>query len=80
VPGVGVDSHDAGDRALDPGLLECLADRGLGNGLAEVDRAAGERRVAVSVRRISRISAASLTTTTLTAGTRLLAFGASGES
>jgi hypothetical protein len=49
-----------GDRALDPGLLERLADRGLGNGLAEVDRAARERPVAV--------------------GTRLLAFGASGES
>ena len=28
-------------------VLECLADRGLGNGLAEVDRAAGERPVDV---------------------------------
>ena len=40
--GVGVDSHDAGDRALDPGLLERLADRGLGDGFSEVDRAAGD--------------------------------------
>ena len=38
---------DAGDRALDPGLLERLADRGLGDGLAEVDRAAGDGPVAV---------------------------------
>ena len=42
MPGVGVDAHDPGDRALDPGLLERLADRRLGDGLAEVDRAAGE--------------------------------------
>jgi hypothetical protein len=41
VPGVGVDSRDPGNRALDPGLLERLADRHLGDGLAEVDRAAG---------------------------------------
>jgi hypothetical protein len=81
VPGVGVDSYDAGDRALDPGLLEGLADRGLGDRLAEVDRAAGGGpKLLLSVRRISRIAPASLTTTTLTEGTRLLVLGASGES
>jgi len=80
VPGVGVDSHDPGDRAFDPGLLERLADRRLGDGLAEVDRAAGDGQLPLSVRRISRISLASLTTTTLTEGTSLLALGASGES
>jgi hypothetical protein len=35
VPRVGVDSDDPGDRALDPRLLECLADRRLGDRLAE---------------------------------------------
>jgi hypothetical protein len=31
VLGVGVDPHDAGDRAVDVGFLERLADRGLGD-------------------------------------------------
>ena len=80
MPGVGVDSHDAGDRALDPGLLECLADRGLGNGLAEVDRAAGERPVAVVGAADQQDLGGFVDDDTLTAGTRPLAFGASGES
>jgi hypothetical protein len=46
VPGVGVDAHDAGDFALDAGLFAGLADRGLGDGLAEVDGAAGKCPVA----------------------------------
>ena len=77
---VGVNAHDAGDRALDSGLLERLADRRLGDRLAEVDPAPGRAQLPLSVRRISRMAAAWLTTTTLTAGTRLLALGASGES
>lgn len=47
VPGVLVNSRDASDRTLDPGLLKGLADCRLGERLAEVDRAAGERPVAV---------------------------------
>jgi hypothetical protein len=43
----GVDSHDGGDRALDPGLLERLADRRLGDRLAQVDPADREGPVAV---------------------------------
>ena len=62
---------------MDPGFLERLADRGLVHRLAEIDGAAGDGQLPWSVRRISRISAASLATTTLTEGTRLLAFGAS---
>jgi hypothetical protein len=58
----------------------CLAACGLGDRLAEVDGAAGTAQFWLSVRRISRVSPASLSTITLTAGTRLLAFGASGES
>jgi hypothetical protein len=65
---------------VDSGLLERLADRGLGDGLAEVDGAPGTPQLPLSVRRISRMSPASLTTTTLTEGTRLLGVGASGES
>jgi hypothetical protein len=45
--GVGVDPDDSGDLAFDPGLLERLADRGLGDGLSEVHHAAGERPVAL---------------------------------
>ena len=45
--GVGVDSHDAGYRALDAGFLERLADRGLGDGLTKIDGTAGESPVAV---------------------------------
>jgi hypothetical protein len=40
----------------------------------------GRAQLLLSVRRISRIAPASLTTTTWTEGTRLLALGASGES
>ena len=76
MPGVGVDSHEASDRAFDAGRLPGFADRRLGDGLAEVDSAAGHRPVVLSVRRISRLSPALLITTTLTDGTRLLAFGA----
>jgi hypothetical protein len=47
VPGVGVDADDAGHLALDAGLLECLADRGLRDGLPKVDGAAGKSPVAV---------------------------------
>jgi hypothetical protein len=48
VPRVGVDPLDPGDRALDPGLLGCLADRRLGDGLAEVDRAGRSARTVVA--------------------------------
>ena len=78
--GVGVNPNNAGDRALNPGLLERLADCRLGDGLAEIDGAAGDAQFPLSVRRTSRIAPASLTTTTLTAGTRLVALGVSGES
>jgi hypothetical protein len=47
VLGVGVDSHEAGDCALDAGFLERLADCGLGDRLAGVYRAAGDGPVAV---------------------------------
>lgn len=58
--------------ALDPGFLERLANRGLGDGLAEIDRAAGSApQFPLSVRRIIRMLPASLTTTILTGGTRL---------
>jgi hypothetical protein len=80
VPGVGVDSRDPGDLALDPGLLERLADRRLGDGLAEVDRAAGNGPVAVVGTADQQDLACVVDLTTLTAGTRLLALGASGES
>ena len=45
--GVVVDADDAGDRAVDPGFPECPADCGLGDWLAEVDRAAGDSPVVV---------------------------------
>jgi len=41
VPRVGVDPRQAGDLALDAALLPRLADRGLGQRLADVDAAAG---------------------------------------
>jgi hypothetical protein len=40
-------TSDHGDRAPDPGLFDRLADRRLGDRLAEVDCAAGERPVTV---------------------------------
>ena len=46
MPGVGVDPYDGGDRALDPRLSACLAKRHLGDGLAQVDRAAGDGQAA----------------------------------
>jgi hypothetical protein len=79
VLGVGVDSDDPGDLAFDPGRLERLAG-GLGDGFSEVYRSAGEGQLPLSARRISGMSPAALTSTTLTAGTRLLACGASPES
>jgi hypothetical protein len=43
VPGVRVNSHDARDRTLDPGLLKGLADRRLGDRLPEIDSTAFSR-------------------------------------
>jgi hypothetical protein len=79
VPGVGVDSHDAGDPALDPGLLEGLATAAWATDLPRSTAPPGRAQLLLSVQRISRIAPASLTTTTLTEGTRLLALGASGS-
>ena len=47
VPGIGVDAGDASDLAVDAGFFPGLADRRLGQRFAELDRAAGQRPVAV---------------------------------
>lgn len=79
MPGVGVDTNDASDLTVDPGLLARLPDGRLGNGLAEINRAPGSAQLPLSVRRIIRMSPASLTTATLTEGAMLFTRGAAGS-
>jgi hypothetical protein len=57
-----------------------VSDRRLGNRLAEMIAPPGTAQLPLSLRRVIRIAPASLTTATLTDGTRLLACGASGSS
>ena len=80
MPRVGVDPGQAGDLAVDAGLLPGLPDGGLGQRLTDVDAPPGSAQLSLSERRISRISPASLVTATLTEGTILFAAGASGSS
>jgi hypothetical protein len=77
---VGVDAGEAGDLAVDSGLLESLADPGGTDGLTYLDGSAGQCPSAVVVRRMSRITPSSRATPTESAGTMLLGSGAAGSS
>ena len=80
VAGVGVDPDEARDFAGDAGFLAGFADGRLDDGLAEVDGAAGNGPVVVVGSLDQQDLAGVVVTTTLTDGTRLLAFGAAGSS
>jgi hypothetical protein len=80
MPRIGVKARQAGDLTGDAGFLQCLADRRLGQRLAQVDGAARRAQFPLSDRRTSSTSPPSLTTATFTDGTMLFARGPSGSS
>ena len=79
MPRVGVDAGQPGDLTVDAGFFAGLADRGLGQRFAELDRAAGQRPVPIVGAADQQDLARVVATTVLAEGTMVVAAGASGS-